>query len=162
LGKNRVEIKFMSINFSQAELTDREKLLELMREYYAFDNLRFDEAAAREALKQILQDESVGRIWLIKLDDEIAGYSILTLGFSLEFHGRDAFLDEIYLRDRFRGRGIGRRALEFLEEQCRQLGVRALHLEVERENKNAQAVYRGSGFTDHDRYLMTKWIKQAE
>jgi GNAT superfamily N-acetyltransferase len=152
----------MSINFCLAKPQDRETLLELMREYYAFDNLRFDKTSASEALKQILQDESAGRIWLIKLDEELAGYSVLTLGFSLEFHGCDAFLDEIYLRERFRGHGIGKQALEFLEEQCRQLGVRALHLEVERENKNAQAVYRGSGFTDHDRYLMTKWIKPAE
>lgn len=152
----------MSINFSQAALEDRETILELMREYYAFDNLTLDEEAAREALEQILTDESFGRIWLIKLDDKIAGYAVLTLGFSLEFHGRDAFIDEIYLREEFRGQGAGGRALKFLEDECRKLSVRALHLEVERENTGAQAFYRKKGFADHDRFLMTKRIGRTE
>jgi len=38
------------------------------------------------------------------------------------------------------------------------LGVKALHLEVERTNTAAQAFYRKIGFKDHSRYLMTKWL----
>jgi ribosomal protein S18 acetylase RimI-like enzyme len=34
--------------------------------------------------------------------------------------------------------------------------VRALHLEVERANTEAQAFYHKAGFADHDRYLLTK------
>ncbi len=43
-------------------------------------------------------------------------------------------------------------------QACRELGVRALHLEVERENVEAQALYRRIGYKDHDRYLLTKWV----
>jgi ribosomal protein S18 acetylase RimI-like enzyme len=55
-----------------------------------------------------------------------------------------------------RGRGLGRAALEAVESAARELGVRALHLEVERENASAQALYRDRGFRDNDRRLMTK------
>ena len=48
--------------------------------------------------------------------------------------------------------------MAFAETQCRAVGVRALHLEVERDNTNARALYRKVGFVDHDRYLMTKRI----
>ncbi|HYP53210.1 MAG TPA: GNAT family N-acetyltransferase, partial [Pyrinomonadaceae bacterium] len=65
---------------------------------------------------------------------------------------------EFYLREEARGRGAGRRALEFVEGECRALGVRALHLEVERVNTNAQNLYRRCGFKDHDRYLLTKRV----
>lgn len=82
--------------------------------------------------------------------------AVLCLGFSLEYKGRDAFVDEIYIRAAFRGQGLGKRALEFPEAECRALGVQALHLEVERANTNAQEVYRKHGFIDQDRYLMTK------
>lgn len=152
----------MSVSFRKANAHDDEIILELMREFYAFENLAFDEAAARRALNQILANENFGQIWIIEQSEKIAGYAVLTFGFSLEFHGRDAFVDEIYLRSGFRGAGIGKAALEFLQKQCSQLGVRALHLEVERANENAQAVYRKSGFVEHDRFLMTRRIEQSE
>jgi len=148
----------MDVNFIHAELSNAETLLVLMREFYEYEELPFNESAARKALTQILTDESLGKVWLIQRDKEIAGYVVLTLGFSLEFQGRDAFIDEIYLRADFRGQGIGKYALQFLEDECRRLDVKALHLEVERKNEIAQAVYRKNGFADHDRYLMTKRI----
>ncbi len=146
----------MKITFKKASSADKDCLLAFMREYYKLDHLALDEKRARSALAQILQDPSVGQVWLIQDQTEAVGYVALTLGFSLEYHGRDAFLDEIFIKESHRGRGIGRQALAFVEEQCRKLGVRALHLEVERTNLTAQKSYRKFGFVDHDRYLMTK------
>jgi GNAT superfamily N-acetyltransferase len=94
--------------------------------------LPFDEAAARQALEKILRDHSLGGVWLIQDGDEAIGYVVLTLGDSLEYHGRDAFVDEIYICESHRGRGIGAQAIKFVEKICRSLDVRALHLEVER------------------------------
>jgi len=55
-----------------------------------------------------------------------------------------------------RGKGVGKLALAFAEDACRALGVRALHLEVERANAAAYGLYRKVGFVDHERYLLTK------
>lgn len=148
----------MEPTFKVAEITDAPHILEMMRDFYVQDGLVFDEAAANQALEKLLGDDSCGYVWLIYLDGEIAGYAVLTFGFSLEFHGRDAFIDEIYLMPDCRGKGVGGKAIRFLEDICRRAGVRALHLEVERANTKAQSVYRKAGFADHDRYLMTKWI----
>jgi GNAT superfamily N-acetyltransferase len=130
-------------------------LLTLMREYYAFDHLPYDETAARQALQALLHDPGLGRVWLIRVGAETAGYAVLALGYSLEYRGRDAFIDELYLRERYRGQGLGRQALQWLEQAARTLGVRALHLEVERGNPRAQALYRRHGFRDNDRQLLT-------
>jgi ribosomal protein S18 acetylase RimI-like enzyme len=142
--------------FTLAHASDADQLIELMREFYAFEHLKFDEASARAALGQILNERAFGIVHLIRVGAETAGYLALTFGFSLEFHGRDALVDEIYLRENFRGRGIGKAAIEFAAEVCRGEGIAALHLEVERENTRAQGVYRQAGFRDHDRYLLTK------
>lgn len=152
----------MKINFKKAASADEDCLLVFMREYYDLDHLTLDEERARSALEKILHDASVGQIWLIQDKTEAVGYVVLTLGFSLEYHGRDAFLDEIYIKESHRGKGIGQQALAFIEEQCQLLGVHALHLEVERTNVNAQKSYRRFGFVDHDRYLMTKPITGAD
>ena len=148
----------MEATFRVATDADIEVLVQLMREYYEFDHLPFDEQVARMALAKFVADESLGRVWLISHEETVIGYLVLTLGYSLEYGGRDAFIDEVYIRASHRGRGIGQSALILAEDVCRSLGVRALHLEVERANTNAQGLYRKAGFVEHDRYLLTKPI----
>jgi ribosomal protein S18 acetylase RimI-like enzyme len=148
----------MAITFTIATPADIALVLQFMREYYEFDHLTFEEEVARSALERMIGDEALGRIWLISYAEESVGYLVLTLGYSLEFGGRDAFIDEVYIRSSHRGKGIGTAALTFAEDQCRGLGVRALHLEVEHANTNAYGVYRKAGFVDHERHMMTKII----
>jgi GNAT superfamily N-acetyltransferase len=144
--------------FTLAGASDVELLFELMREFYACEHLEFDERTARVALEQILRERGFGVVHLIRVDGAAAGYLVITFGFSLEFGGRNAFLDELYLRENFRGHGLGKASLELAGAVCREEGIRALHLEVDRVNTRAQGVYRQAGFRDHDRYLLTKWL----
>ena len=146
----------MNVKLVKAKNADRELLLEFMAEYYALDGITFDPDKAAEALAELLAEPSAGCIWLISVGSEAVGYIVLTLGFSLEYHGRDAFVDEFYIRAPFRGRGYGRQAMALVEEEARALHVRELHLEVERRNNSAQRLYRRLGFAHHDRYLMSK------
>ncbi len=146
--------------FKPAEHSDIGTLALLMRGLYEFDHIAFDEQAAREVLEKFLSGEMPARIWLIESGGEAIGYVVLTFGCSLEFRGKDAFLDEIYITENNRGRGVGRQALEFVEQVCRSERVEALHLAVERENLRAQTIYHKFGFRGHDSYLMTKWISR--
>jgi len=146
----------MTPTFKAAEPGDADALLSMMRGLYEHDEPPFDEGRARAALAQLLDEEAYGLAYLILLGGEVAGYVVLTFGFSLEFGGRDAFVDELYVREEFRGRGAGGAALRFAEEVCRGRGVRALHLEVERANARAEALYRRAGFVAHDSRLMTR------
>jgi ribosomal protein S18 acetylase RimI-like enzyme len=145
-------------SFRLATVDDEDLLIELMEEFYRVEHLPFEETIARRALKQILDNTLFGLIHLIGAEDAVAGYIVLTFGFSLEFHGRDALVDELYLREEFRRRGLGRAALEFIEGVCRNEGIEAIHLEVDRINVRAQEIYRRAGYRDHDRYLLTKWL----
>jgi GNAT superfamily N-acetyltransferase len=148
----------LDLHFQSAAPTDLEALLVMMREFYVHEGLLFDKADAQRALEGILTNDSLGRVFLIHTGQAVAGYTVLTFGYSLEFHGRDAFVDELFLLEKFRGQGISQRVLEFLASVCRENDIAALHLEVERKNLTAQAAYRKFGFADHDRYLMTKWL----
>ena len=80
----------------------------------------------------------------------------MTLGYSLEHGGRDAFVDEIVVARELRGQGLGRRLLREAEAYCRRLGVAALHLEVERRHRAAIALYRKAGFATTRRMLLTR------
>jgi GNAT superfamily N-acetyltransferase len=145
------------LRFEMAGPEAAESILPLMERFYAEERYPFDPAKARNALEPLLADPALGRAWLIQEGSAILGYFVLTLGWSLEYGGRDAFVDELFVLPAHRGRGLGRSALERMVEACRELGVQALHLEVERENPAAE-LYRKAGFDDHDRFLMTRLI----
>ena len=148
--------------FRLATAGDVPALLELQSTYYAEDEYSFDDTVARESWQRLLSHASLGTVWVAEAGSQLVSYVVLTLGYSLEYRGRDAFLDELYVLPAWRGQGLGRRALAIVDSACRNLGVHALHLEVERDKEKAQALYRRWGFADNQRFLMTKWMEPRE
>ncbi len=147
--------------FRVAEVSDVELLLDFMREYYAFDGHGYDREKARAALIPLLENLNLGRAYLILAGDDPVGYAFLCFGYSLEWLGRDAFVDELYLREDFRGRGWGKKTMEFLEDSARELGIRTLHLGVVPGNP-ALHLYEKVGFHKHDSTFMSKWIARND
>jgi GNAT superfamily N-acetyltransferase len=135
---------------------DVSALLELQCAYYAEDGYPFVASIAHDTWNVLLSDAALGSAWVVEAQSAVVGYVVLTLCYSLEYRGRDAFIDELYVAPLWRGRGLGRRALEVVEAACIRLGVKALHLEIERDKPRALALYRQWGFADHQRALMTK------
>jgi diamine N-acetyltransferase len=144
--------------FRLAVESDAELLLEFMQAYYAFDGHGFDREKACAALLALLRDANLGHAWLILDGDAPVGYAVLCFGYSLEWLGRDAFVDELYLREEYRGRGWGRKTMAFLEHSARAAGVRALHLEVVHKNRTALGMYQRLGFREHESTFLSKWI----
>lgn len=138
---------------------DLPAILELSARLYQEDGAKpLDRDASAKALERLLREPERGEAWVVEGNEGLAGYFILTFGFSLEYQGVDALLDEIYVEHRRRRSGIGRWMLERAAEICRERGVRALHLEVEKTNGPAQAFYAGAGFGDSSRLFLTKWL----
>ncbi len=144
--------------FRLASEADADVLLDFMLAYYAFDGHGFDRDKARGALTALLRDASLGRAWLILDGDAPVGYVVLCYGYSLEWLGRDAFVDEFYLREEYRGRGWGRKTMAFVEQAAREAGIRTLHLEVVQQNAAALQLYRKLGFREHRSTFLSKWI----
>lgn len=148
----------MDIELRTAGAGDRDLLLTLIRELYACEHIPFDAARTARGLAGLLEDPSQGRVWLVERAGRTLGYAVLTLGYSLEFGGRFGLLDELFLLEEHRGTGAGRQALALIAQSCRELGLLALRLEVERTNRVARELYRKVGFAAHDRDLMTLWL----
>ena len=145
--------------FRVADASQAELLLDFMWEFYAFNGHGYDRHKARAALIPLLENPTLGRAWIILDGHSPVGYAVICLGYSLEWLGRDAFIDEVYLRESYRGRGWGKQTMSFLENAARELGVRALHLGVMRGNP-AVHLYEKVGFVRHESTFLSKWIAQ--
>ena len=145
--------------FADLQRRDFPVLLSMMRRLADQPpSLPFDAEALSSPLENFLSHTELGRAWLVRHQETTVGYVILTLSFSFEFRGVDAFIDELYIEPQWRRMGFGRQAMRHVESQARALGVNALHLEVDRKNDAAIELYRRAGYADHSRHLMTKWL----
>ena len=139
-----------------ATLADLEALVALGRDFCAHFGYPYVESVKRDALTRVLAEPSLGRLSLIlSRDGEIAGYLFLSFTFSLEYGGRTAFVDEIFVRPDHRAAGLGSAALRSALVTARAMGLTAVHLEAERSNPRAAALYVRLGFVDYDRKLLT-------
>jgi ribosomal protein S18 acetylase RimI-like enzyme len=149
----------------RARAGDVAGIVAIMSAYYAEDGYPFESRRAARVLRAFLRRPDWGRAWIVSVArwprSGIAGYAVVTLGYSLEHGGRDAFLDEIVVSPQLRGLGLGRRLLREAEAYCRRQGVGSLHLEVERRHRGAIALYRKAGFASTRRMLMTRRLRRS-
>lgn len=149
----------MGLQFKEVEPSDIPELLSMMADFYSIDNYPFDKSKTERNLHQFIANNQLGRVWILREGINIPGYIILCFGFSFEHGGRDAFIDEFYIKPAYRHRGLGKKTLEFLDEHLRQLSVNKIHLEVEQHNKVGSRLYRKMGFIDNGRILLSKKTK---
>lgn len=136
----------MEITLKQAEPQDIEDLLPLVAAFHAEEGVDQAPETRRAAVAALLANTSYGEIWRIESPGSLSGYLAFAFGYSIEFNGRDAFLDEIYVAPTHRGLGLGRAALKEMKANLQRRGVKAVHLEVEVNNSKAEKLYASEGF----------------
>jgi len=142
------------IQFKTLETYQIETITQMMQNFYAIDNYPIDIDVSKKLFQKFISNENLGKAWLIYSEDELVGYVILTYLFSFEYKGRIAFLDELYIKENFRGKGIGKQTIDFIKEQASNQNVKLIYLEVENHNQNAQKLYLANDFEVHNRKLL--------
>ena len=136
------------------QTSEIETITQMMQDFYAIDNYPIDVETTKKLFQEFIANENHGKSWLIYQNNEIAGYVILTFIFSFEYKGQIAFIDELFITENFRGKGIGNKTIHFIKEQIPKLSLKLLYLEVENHNESAQKLYIANDFVFHNRKLM--------
>lgn len=144
----------MSATLTMAQPAHLDKLVSLVAAFHAEEGLTSSDEARRAGLAPLLDGIPHGAAYLIGPARAAVGYVIVSFGWSVEFGGMDAFIDEIYIRPPVRGRGIASEVLIALPNALAGAGVRAVHLEVDRDNATARRLYTRAGFAPRERYML--------
>jgi ribosomal protein S18 acetylase RimI-like enzyme len=142
----------MTTEIRLATIRHIDELLPLVSAYHDFEGVVQDADTRRKTISTLLLAPELGPVWLIYHAGRLAGYIAICLGYSIEFGGRDAFVDEFFLLEDFRGKRIGSAVLEMIMQRLREDEVTALHLEVGQSNQRARAMYEAAGFVLRDQY----------
>lgn len=130
----------------RGQVADLEALLPLVTAYHAFEKIDMNAEDRRRSVAQLLADPLLGTIWCISGTRRLIGYIAVCYGYSIEFGGRDGFIDEFFVLPEARGQGIGRDVIRQVMSLAANDGIKALHLEVAPENEPARNLYFTEGF----------------
>ena len=147
----------MSAALHLAKPEDLEKVLTLVAAFHQETGIDSSDDSRRAAIEPLLDGIPYGAVYLVGPTRAPIGYIVVTFGWSVEFGGMDGFIDELYVRPPVRGRGIASEVLIALPKTLAEAGIKALHLEVDRDNESTQKLYARTRFKARERYmLMTK------
>jgi GNAT superfamily N-acetyltransferase len=151
----------MALEIQTATIDHLDAILARMRQMQEDDpwSEAFDEAVVRANLTALLANPAYGVICVAQDGGVPVGYVVVCFDYSLEYRGKGAWVDELFVALSHRGKGIATQLLEVAEKAAAEHGAKYLHLEVSHGNP-AIELYRRRGFVDHQRYLMTKRIAE--
>ena len=126
---------------------DKKTYMEMAREFYHSDAVlhpvpdTYFERTADEALRSDVYAE----IFLFECENEAAGYGLIAKTYSQEAGGMVWWIEEVYVREAFRSKGIGREFFAYLDKVIGS-AVTRMRLEVEEDNTRAVALYKKLGY----------------
>lgn len=133
-----LKISLMSTN-------DTENVLKMMRVFYASQAVATNgsEEIFRNDINNCVGDCPFPEGYVFSYNNSVAGYAMVAKSFSTEFGKPCIWIEDIFVKQEFQGKGIGTRFLDYIEQKYPN---RIFRLEVEKYNHNAIKLYKKSGY----------------
>jgi len=129
-----------------AQATDVPAIFALIGELADYEQLRHQMSGSPDDLQRHLFGEPRFASALIaQWDDAVAGFALYFFNYSTFLCRPGLYLEDLFVRAHYRGRGIGRALLAALEQRARELGCGRLEWAVLDWNRGAIDFYRRFG-----------------
>lgn len=125
---------------------DKNSVLEMMRVFYASPAVLSNgsEEIFLNDIENCINDNPYLEGYIIEDSDDIQGYGMIAKSFSTEFGKPCIWIEDLYIKECYRGCGIGKQFMEFITSNYTDCIFR---LEAEAENERAIHLYKKCGFT---------------
>ncbi len=122
-----------------------DEVLEMMRIFYSSPAVLTNgsDEIFKNDVANCINDNPYLEGYVFKEEDNVIGYAMLAKSFSTEFGKPCIWIEDIYFKPAYCGKGGGSRFLSFVKQKY---AKSVLRLEVEEENERAVKAYRKNGF----------------
>lgn len=103
-----------------------------------------------------LNDDMPLICYVFIVDESIVGYSMIAKSFSTEYALPCIWIEDLYIKEKYRHRGIGQEYFAFIKKEYPSDQYR-IRLEVEPNNENARRFYDNAGMVDIS-YIQKEFI----
>lgn len=133
---------------------DIEPIVELLGAQFKEHNIPAPDASTRSGAFGILENPDRGFILTLREGPLLLGIGCVAFTWTLEWGGKSAWLDELYVLPERRSQGLGRLLLQGCIAEAKAQGCAAIDLEVVHGHERASHLYEREGFVTHPR---TRW-----
>lgn len=135
----------MNLSIRKMAESDRQSVVDMMRTFYHSPAVwtNGSEEIYNNDVTACVSDNPYAEGFVFESEEEIAGYGMIVRSFSTEFGKPCIWVEDLYLKEEYRGTGIGSRFFSYLEEK---FPGTIMRLEVEEDNTRAIAVYKKNGY----------------
>lgn len=118
--------KIKGLKIKHAVEKDIPVLLDFIKQMATYENMLDQVVATEQSLKQIIFDNNRAKALLINLDDVVIGYVIYFFNFSTFLGRAGIYIEDLYINEKYRGKGVGRQAFNTLvhiakENKCERI-----------------------------------------
>ncbi|MCL6572651.1 MAG: GNAT family N-acetyltransferase [Bacillus sp. (in: Bacteria)] len=136
----------------KATINDLDSLTELFNLYRVFYDQKSDLIGARAFLKERLRyDDSV--VFIAHDRNKLLGFVQLYPSFSSVNMRKIWVLNDLFVKEQTRGKGVGEKLLKQGIEFAKKTGAKGIFLETGQENVIAQRLYEKIGFEREEHYF---------
>ena len=143
------------INFRTIDEKDKEMFFELSEEFYNSPAVLapIKKEFHANTFEELMRSRDYLECYMIECDGKSAGFGLLNFAYCHEAGGKIVWIEEIYIREEFRGRGIGTKFFELVKNNH---PANRYRLEVEKENERAVKLYKSLGydFLEYDQMIL--------
>ena len=124
---------------------DTDAVIEMMKVFYASPAVLTNgsEDIFQNDVQSCIGDNPYLEGYLFAEDGNTAGYSMISKGFSTECGKSCIWIEDLYIKPEYRGKGFGTEFFSFIEQKYPDSVIK---LEVEQENQGAIHVYTNCGY----------------
>lgn len=126
---------------------DREDYIRFSTEFY--NSSAVDKPVPREHFEQgfdeMMRSDVYVQGYMLVCDGDNVGYCVTMKTYSVEAGGITIWIDELFVLEEYRSKGLGRELFKYIEENGDKK-LRRIRLEVELENGRAISLYKKMGF----------------
>lgn len=124
---------------------DKKEVFDMMQVFYASPAVLSNGSTEifENDIENCVNDSPYLEGYIFEDEGEIQGYAMVAKSYSTEFGRPCMWIEDLYIKEQYRGLGIGSRFFKHLDEKYK--GV-IFRLEVEEENEKAIKVYEKCGY----------------
>jgi GNAT superfamily N-acetyltransferase len=152
----------MTLRIKPATPADVPIILHLVRELAEFERLLHEVTATEEQLRaQLFGARPAAEVLIARLDDEVAGFALYFHNFSTFLAKPGLYLEDLYVRQKFRGQGCGEALLRHLARTALERGCGRLEWSVLDWNQRAIEFYKSLGAVAMDQWTVYRMTGDA-
>lgn len=147
--------------------SDQKAYIKLNREFMNYeigDNIFWDqvknstEKTFEKVFQEAMDSPDLITIWILEVEGEMIGFVNLLTIYSIWSYGKALIIDDIYIREEQRGRGIGKEVMDAVVQYAKEKEYKRIQFQAEKNNEKAQAFYRKLGFEGTDMLFHAKYL----